>query len=130
MPSSPTPRRGSAPSSRSAGLVGRADSRRGRGPIAMPIAGFDQLHAEADAQAEPVPVAVAGGADATVLEALRSAADRGWVRPILAGPGAEIAPLAADLGIDLRGFSMVEADADATAAAAVAEVRAGRARLL
>ena len=52
----------------------------------MPLDGFDRLFRDADARAEPVSVAAAGGDDPTVLEALRIAADRGWVRPILVGP--------------------------------------------
>ncbi len=70
----------------------------------MPLAGFDQLYRDADALREPLPVAVAGAYDLTVLEAVRTAWDRGWIAPIL---------------VDSN-----------DPAAAVAEVRAGRARLL
>ena len=52
----------------------------------MSIDGFERLYHDADARTEPVTVAVAGGDDPTVLEALRIAGDRGWVRPILVGP--------------------------------------------
>jgi phosphotransacetylase len=75
-----------------------------------------------------VAVAVAGGAEATVLEALREATDRGWVTPLVAGPEAEVRRLAADRGIRLDGLSIL--DADDPAAVAVAAVRAGRATLL
>ena len=51
----------------------------------MPLDGFDRLYQDADTRAEPVSVAAAGGDDPTVLESLRIAADRGWVRPILVG---------------------------------------------
>ena len=41
----------------------------------MPLAGFEQLHREADTHRSPVTVAVAGGADRTVIEAMRAACD-------------------------------------------------------
>jgi phosphate butyryltransferase len=94
----------------------------------MPLAGFDELARAADALPAPVPVAAAGGADCTVLEALRSACDRGWVAPIVVGRAADIEHAASEAGIELRGFTIVDADDAATAA--VAEVRAGRAQLL
>ena len=40
-------------------------------------------------------MAVAGGDDPTVLEAMRAASDRGWVRPILVGPEPGIRSVAA-----------------------------------
>ena len=55
----------------------------------MPLPTFDPLYRLADARPEPAAVAVAGGADPTVLDALRRAADRRWVRPILVGDEAE-----------------------------------------
>jgi phosphate butyryltransferase len=94
----------------------------------MPLPTFEQLYRRADGLAVPVPVAVAGGADRTVLEALRTACDRGWVVPVVAGAAAEVRQAAGQCGIDLHGFTLVEAEEPA--AAAVAEVRAGRARLL
>jgi phosphotransacetylase len=94
----------------------------------MPLLGWDPLLADADARRPLVPVAVAGGADLTVLAALRRAAERGWVRPIVAGSGAEMRRLAAEHGIDLTGFILLNTEDAATTA--VAEVRAGRARLL
>jgi phosphotransacetylase len=94
----------------------------------MPLSTFDQLYQQADAIPSPVPVAVAGGADRTVLEALRGACDRGWVVPVVAGRTAEVRRAADDCGVDLHGFTLVEAEEPAVAA--VAEVRAGRARLL
>ena len=94
----------------------------------MPLASFDQLYQEADQQREPVGVAVAGGADATVIEALRLACNRGWVRPILAGRAADIRRLAEQGGWPLDGFRLI--DAEEPAAAAVVEVSQGRAQLL
>ena len=94
----------------------------------MPLPTFDHLYRLADARPTPIPVAVAGGADATVLAALRCAADRGWVRPILAGVEGETRRLAEEAGIGLEGFTLV--DAEDAASAAVAEIHAGRASLL
>ncbi len=94
----------------------------------MPLDSFEQLYRDADAGGEPVPVAVAGGAERTVLEALRTACDRGWVTPLVAGQEAEIRHAAAACGIGLHGFTIL--DSDEPAAVAVAQVRAGRARLL
>ena len=94
----------------------------------MSLAGFEELFAEADRRRPAVPVAVAGGADRTVLEALRAACDRGWVEPILAGRERETRGVADECGIELHGFTL--ADAEEAAAVAVERVRAGRARLL
>jgi phosphate butyryltransferase len=94
----------------------------------MPLAGFDQLCQDADARGEPVTVAVAGADDRTVLDALRTAGDRGWVSPILVGQEGAIRGAAEEAGVDLRGFTLL--DADDPAGAAVAAVRSGRARML
>jgi phosphate butyryltransferase len=97
----------------------------------MSLPRFGQLHQRADALASPVPLAVAGAADRTVLEALRVAADRGWVAPILVGVEAEVRRQADEFGIDLEGFSIRDVEGgEAQAFAAVAEVREGRAALL
>ncbi|HEY7309955.1 MAG TPA: phosphate acyltransferase [Gemmataceae bacterium] len=93
----------------------------------MPLFSFDNLFRFADELSEPVPVAVAGGADRTVLEALRTACDRGWVVPFLVGVASDMRALAA-AGIGLDGFTLV--DAAEPAAAAVSLVRTGPARLL
>ena len=61
----------------------------------MGLDGFERLYHDADARTEPVSVAVAGGDDPTVLEAMRIACDRGWVQPILVGPERGIRALAA-----------------------------------
>jgi phosphotransacetylase len=93
----------------------------------MPLDTFEELYHRADALPSPVPVAVAGGADRTVLEALRTACDRGWVVPVVTGRAADVRQVASQCGIDLHGFNLL--DADEPAVAAVAEVRAGRTRL-
>src|SRR5436309_11907571 len=94
----------------------------------MPLPTFDQLLAQADRRTRPVSVVAAGGADPTVLEALRRATDRGWVQPIVAGREAEIRLVAAESGVELTGFCVL--DADDPSRAAVDLVRAGRAGML
>jgi phosphotransacetylase len=94
----------------------------------MSLLSFDQLCHRADTVRGVIPVAVAGAADPTVLEALRVACDRGWVAPLLAGSNTEIRRAADLCGIALHGFTLLDA-ADA-AAAAVAQVPLGKARLL
>lgn len=96
----------------------------------MPIDGFDRLFRDADARTEPVRVAAAGGDDPTVIEALRIAVDRGWVRPILVGPEERIRELAGSKGIALDGFRIAHAEGDAIAGSAVELVRSGEARAL
>src|SRR5258708_3062707 len=96
----------------------------------MPLDNFDHLFALADARRPPVAIAIAGGADPTVLEALAVASGRGWVQPILVGPIPEVQLLATLNHVILARFTLLDAaDADA-ATVAVAEVRAGRAQLL
>lgn len=94
----------------------------------MPLPSFERLYHEADALPRPVPVVAAGGADRTVLEALRTACDRGWVVPSVTGREADLRATAAEAGIDLRGFTVV--DAEEAAAAAVERVRQGESRVL
>jgi phosphotransacetylase len=94
----------------------------------MPIDGFDALFRSADNSPGAIPVAVAGAADETVLRALRAAADRGWVAPLLAGARVDVEGVAAAQGISLQGMTLL--DCTNPAAEAVAQVRAGRARLL
>ena len=96
----------------------------------MPLDGFDRLYRDADSRAEPLAVAVAGGDDPTVIEALRVAADRGWVRPILVGPEEKIRAVAGAEGIALEGFEIVHAEGEAIAREAVERVRFGEARAL
>lgn len=94
----------------------------------MPLNSFDRLFSDTDAARPAVGVAAAGGADRTVLEALRTARDRGWVTPFVAGPEPEVRSVAEAAGVDLHGFTIL--DGDDPARAAVAAVRDGRARLL
>src|SRR5947209_754227 len=94
----------------------------------MPLDSFDLLYQNADARARSAPLAVAGGADRTVLEALRTACDRGWVEPLVVGRESDIRRVAAECNVDLHGFAVL--DAEDAAAAAVAQVHSGRARML
>jgi phosphotransacetylase len=96
----------------------------------MALDGFPRLISGADARRAPVPIAVAGGDDPTVLQALRVACDSGWIQPALFGPDAQIRAIAASNGIALGGLEIRHAEGDAVAAAAVGEVRSGRARAL
>jgi phosphotransacetylase len=96
----------------------------------MSLDGFDRLFRDADARAEPIRIAAAGGDDPTVIEALRIAADRGWVRPVLVGPEERIRELARSREISLDGFAIAQAEGDAIARVAVDLVRSGEARAL
>ena len=96
----------------------------------MSLPRFENLHRRADLRPEPVGVAVAGGGDRTVLDAYRVACDRGWVLPIVVGPAAEVRRVADSAGIGLDGFTLLDADSPDLARLAVAEVHAGRARVL
>jgi phosphotransacetylase len=94
----------------------------------MPLLGFDDLCAAADAAKPRLTVAAAGAADATVLAALIQAHSRGWVEPVLVGEAAVIRATAAAGRLEIAGFRIV--DVAEPAQGAVAEVRSGRARLL
>jgi phosphotransacetylase len=96
--------------------------------LATCLPDFDALHRDADAARRAVPVATVGGDEPTVLQALRAACDRGWVAPIVAGREADMRRCADAAGIDLHGFRLL--DAEEPAPVAVAEVRAGQARVL
>jgi phosphate butyryltransferase len=96
----------------------------------MGIDGFKRLFHDADQRAVPTAVAVAGGDDPTVLEAMRIACDCGWVQPILVGPEPRIREVAVASEIALDGFTILHAEGDAIAATAVGLVRAGDARAL
>ena len=91
----------------------------------MSLLSFDALFAAADRLAQPLPGVAAGGADRTVLEALSQAHQRGWVTPLLTGSESATWQLAAEMGLSLDGFRLIDSDVPATAA--VEEVRAGRA---
>jgi phosphate butyryltransferase len=96
----------------------------------MSLHGIDILYAAAAARKAPVPIVAAGGDEPTVLEALREATDRGWVAPIVVGPDGSIRAMAGDAGVGLAGFTIVHAEGDDIARAAVGEIRGGRARAL
>jgi phosphate butyryltransferase len=94
----------------------------------MSLKTFERLHADADARGGAVPVAVPGAADRTVLEALCTARDRGWVTPLLIGRQLDICRVAAACGADLHGMEIL--DSEEPVAAAVAQVQSGRASVL
>jgi phosphate butyryltransferase len=96
----------------------------------MALDSFNRLYHDADARNKPARVAVAGGDDQTVLEAMRIACDCGWVQPVLFGPERDIELLAESNEIDLDAFEIQHVDGLDIAAAAVAEVRSGGARAL
>ena len=96
----------------------------------MPIDRFDDLFRGADSRRGPALIAVAGGDDPTVLQAMSVANSRGWARPILVGPEPRIRSLAESHGIDLGGFAIDHAEGPAIAARAVGLVRSGAARRL
>ncbi len=91
----------------------------------MSLQSFDALYADADRRGTPLSVVAAGGEDRTVLEALSQAQQRGWVTPILTGSVSATRQLALEMGLSLDGFQLIESETPA--AAAVEEVRAGRA---
>ena len=79
----------------------------------------------------PVPCAVAHPCDESSLRGALEAAQKGLIEPLLVGPAARIRAVAAAGGLDLGGVAIVDAPhSEAAAAAAVGEVRAGRAQAL
>jgi len=94
----------------------------------MPLDSFDHLYVQADSRAPRMPVAVIGAGERTVLEAIRRAAERGWITPILCGSESDIRCAATECSMDLAGWRIV--DTTDPARAAVAEVRSGRAGML
>lgn len=80
---------------------------------------------------EPVPTAVAHPCDETSLRCAVEAAELGILRPILVGPVARIRAVAAQYGLDISGFELVDvAHSHAAADAAVQLAREGRAEML
>lgn len=78
-----------------------------------------------------VPTAVAHPCDATALRAAVEAAERGLIEPILVGPEQRIRSLAEAMAIDISAFRLEPTPhSHASAARAVALVRAGEARIL
>lgn len=91
---------------------------------------YDRLIAAAR-DGSPAVTVVAHPCDETALRAATAAAGEGLIRPILVGPAARIVAVAAEHGLDIAGFEIVDAPhSHAAAAQAVALVREGRAELL
>lgn len=91
---------------------------------------FDQVMG-ALATGERKRLAVAAAEDSYVLEAVSQAAARGIIVPILCGDRAAIEKTAADIGMDIAGVEIVEAQSEeAAAATAVSLVRSGQADML
>jgi phosphate acetyltransferase len=79
----------------------------------------------------PIPTAVAYPSDESSLSGAMDAAELGLIVPILVGPAATIAEVAAAKGIDLARAQVVDAPTSRTAAAKAVElVRLGQAELL
>ncbi len=79
----------------------------------------------------PTRTAVAHPCDESSLRAAIDAAQAGLIAPILVGPRARIEAVAGQYGIDISGLEIVNAPhSEASAAAAVALVREGRAEAL
>ncbi|RDI97069.1 phosphate acetyltransferase [Dyella solisilvae] len=79
----------------------------------------------------PLPVAVAHPCDRSSLEGAVEAAKARLIAPVLVGPRARIEAVAAELGIDLTPYPIVDAPySHASAAAAVECVRDGRSEAL
>ncbi|WP_417848286.1 phosphate acyltransferase [Thalassoglobus sp.] len=95
----------------------------------MPLKSFEELYATADKLLSPIPVAAAGGADSTVIQALELARRRGWVNPILTGNLQAIRERADSLDVDISQFQLIEEEPN-SARIAVKEVKEGRAQLL
>jgi phosphotransacetylase len=89
---------------------------------------FDQLYFAADMQKPGVPVAVAGGADPTVLEAVLAATERGWIRPVVIGDETAIRRVAERHFEDWKVSPII--DTQEPAARAVEEVKNGRAKMI
>jgi phosphate butyryltransferase len=73
----------------------------------VPLASFDEHFQQADARPAPVPVVAAGGADRTVLEALRATCDSCWVAPAVTGQEEEIRRIAREADICVPGDNIV-----------------------
>jgi len=79
----------------------------------------------------PVPTAVVHPCEKTALAGALEAGEKGLIAPILVGPEARIRELAASCGFDLGTAEIVDTPhSEASAAAAVALVREGRAEAL
>jgi phosphate acetyltransferase len=80
---------------------------------------------------EAFPVAVCWPCSAVSLAGALEAAQAGIIRPILVGPGRELAPIAASLALHLGSYEVIPADSEESAAEqSVALCRSGRAMAL
>jgi len=79
----------------------------------------------------PMPTAVVHPCDASSLSGAIEAAQMGLITPILVGPRARIESVAAEAGVSIAGYQIVDAPySHAAAAAAVALVREGKTEAL
>jgi phosphate acetyltransferase len=79
----------------------------------------------------PVPTAVAHPCEATALEGAVEAAQKGLIAPLLVGPAAKIAEIAAAAKIDLGKLSIIDVPhSHAAAVKAVELIREGKAEIL
>jgi len=91
----------------------------------MSLPSFNELRIAADQARSPVAVVAAGGADATVLQALARATESGWVRPLVAGDPVQIREVAESHRVDLSRFTLLPGDSPADVALqAIAEGQA------
>ncbi|MCC9643529.1 phosphate butyryltransferase [Rhodopirellula sp. JC740] len=89
---------------------------------------FASLFEQADRLQPRVPIAVAGGDDTTVIEALAETTRRGWTQPLLCGDCPSMLRTADRCGVDHSLFEWVEAARPASAA--VALIKESRAAML
>ena len=83
------------------------------------------------ARLEPVGAAVAHPCDQSSLAAAVEAAEAGLIKPVLVGPEAKIRSVAAQFGLDISPYRLVDAaHSHAAAAVAVEIVRSGQAETL
>ena len=97
------------------------------GPAARPLQGADRRCSQLD----PVSVAVAHPCEETALRGAIEAAEAGLINPTLVGPTQKILQVAAECGLDLKAYRLVDAEhSQAAAAKAVELIRAGEAEVL
>ncbi|MFO1019112.1 MAG: phosphate acyltransferase [Planctomycetales bacterium] len=94
----------------------------------MGLFSFDELYQAADSGRPGVSVIAAGGADATVLQALAEGTRRGWLRGIVTGRRSEIQETAAECGVDLSKLEVI--DSESPAETAVEQISLGHAQIL
>ena len=77
---------------------------------------FETLYERASQTAIPIGVAAAGGADETVLMALRQAAAWGWGKPYVCGLEFDIRALCEQLNLDATQFEIIDSESPAQTA--------------